>query len=39
VPCELFFELLFANGLLLFWPRGIHRKLVGVFAVIPFASC
>lgn len=29
---EVFFGLLFANALLLFWPDGLHRRLVGVFA-------
>jgi hypothetical protein len=33
---ELFFGLLFANSLLLFWPRGLHRKALGVFAVVLF---
>jgi hypothetical protein len=29
---EIFFGLLFANALLLFWPARLHRRLVGVFA-------
>lgn len=33
---ELFFGLLFANSLLLFWPRGVHRKALPAFAVILF---